>query len=154
MDDHKDEDDPIDDAGIRDLDHATLGPALAQIIDNGDGHGDLGGGTGDGTGNGTDNGTDDDNDIGSMDVRNPSHTIDNDFFYIKGRPPQMTAHLHALHHTARQAVGACATPRRPRWATYTWNSKRSKRLIDYGDAGVLSSKAGFRLVEAPSAAAP
>ena len=63
MDDHKDEDDPIDDAGIRDLDHATLGPALAQIIDNGDGHGDLDGGTGDGTGNGTDNGTDDDNDI-------------------------------------------------------------------------------------------
>ena len=96
----------------------------------------------------------DDNDIGSMDVRNPSHTIDNDFFYIKGRPPQMAAHLHALHHTARQAVGACATPRRPRWATYMWNSKRSKRLIDYGDAGVLSSKAGFRLVEAPSAAAP
>ena len=104
--DHKDEDDPIDDAGFASLDHATLGPALAQIIDNGDGHGDLGGGTGDGTGNGTDNGTDDDNDIGSMDVRNPSHTIDNDFFYIKGRPPQMAAQLHALHHTARQAVGA------------------------------------------------
>ena len=60
--------------------------------------------------------------------------------------------LSITPHT-RQAVGACATPRRPRRAAYTWNSKRSKRLIDYGDAGVLSSKAGFRLVEAPSAAA-
>ena len=60
--------------------------------------------------------------------------------------------LSITPHT-RQAVEACATPRRPRRAAYTWNSKRSKRLIDYSDAGVLSSKAGFRLVEAPSAAA-
>ena len=61
--DAKEDDPDIDNPGFASLDHATLGPALAQIIDNGDGHGDLGGGTGDGTGNGTDNGTDDDNDI-------------------------------------------------------------------------------------------
>ena len=87
------------------LDHATLGPALAQIIDNGDGHGDLGGGTGDGTGNGTGNGTGDGNDR-ATDVRNPAHSIDNDFFYIKDNALYPKTEVGTLTDLKRLAVGA------------------------------------------------
>ena len=84
------EDDQLDIQGLIDADfpdfgHATFGPAIAP---NGDDDGDPGmdhgsdHGSGDGASNGTDNGIGDGSDRATH-VRNPAHSIDNDFFFIK-----------------------------------------------------------------------
>ena len=113
----QEEDDHLDIQGLIDADfpdfgHATFGPALAP---NGDDYGDLGmdhgsdHGSGDGTGNGTGNGTGDDNDRATY-VRNPAHSIDNDFSFIKDNVLYPKTDAGTLTGLKRQAVGAYNIP--------------------------------------------
>ena len=110
----KKEDDPdIDNTGFANFGPATFGHAPAPTLDNDgsdDGDGvDHGNGTGDGTGDGTDNGIGDGNDRATY-VRNPAHSIDNDFFYIKDNVLYPKTDAGTLTGLKKQAVGAYNIP--------------------------------------------
>ena len=106
------EDDPtVDNLGFANFGPATFGGPLLTPLTNNDGHAGPGDGTGEGTdnGDGDDNGNDDDyEEYGSADGRNPSHTIDNDFFYIKDNT--LYPKTGTLTDLKRLAVGAANIP--------------------------------------------
>ena len=100
------EDDQLDIQGLIDADfpdfgHATFGPALAP---NGDDDGDPG------MDHGSDHGSNDGIGIGSTDGGNPSHTVDNDFFYIKGNVLYPKTDAGTLTGLKKLAVGAYNIP--------------------------------------------
>ena len=102
--DAKEDDPDIDNPGFASFGAATFGHALAPTLDNDGDDVDHGDGTGDGTGNGTGNGTGDGNDR-ATDVRNPAHSIDNDFFYIKDNALYPKTGVGTLTDLKRLAVG-------------------------------------------------
>ena len=112
----KKEDDPdIDNAGFANFGPATFGHAPAPTLDNDgsdDGDGvDHGNGTGDGTGDGTDNGIGDGNDRATY-VRNPAHSIDNDFFFIKDNVLGIPTNDEATRSSVRSSKRSSKEPTR------------------------------------------
>ena len=107
--DAKEDDPDIDNPGFASFGAATFGHALAPTLDNDGDDVDHGDGTGDGTGNGTGNGTGDGNDR-ATDVRNPAHSIDNDFFYIKDNVLFPKTAAGTLTGLKKLAVGAYNIP--------------------------------------------
>ena len=107
----QDDDPTVDNLGFANFGPATFGGPLLTPLTNNDGHAGPGDGTGEGTdnGDGDDNGNDDDyEEYGSADGRNPSHTIDNDFFYIKDNT--LYPKTGTLTDLKRLAVGAANIP--------------------------------------------
>ena len=111
--DQKEDDPDIDNTGFANFGPATFGHAPAPTLDNDGGDGgdgvDHGNGTSDGTGDGTDNGNGDGNDRATY-VRNPAHSIDNDFFFIKDNALYPKTDVGTLTDLKRLAVGAYNIP--------------------------------------------
>ena len=107
--DEKEDDPDIDNPGFASFGAATFGHAFAPTLDNDGDDVDHGDRTSDGTDNGTGNGTGDGNDR-ATDVRNPAHSIDNDFFYIKDNALYPKTEVGTLTDLKRLAVGAYNIP--------------------------------------------